>query len=225
MRPAIRLPALMGTPSIFVFTHDSIFLGEDGPTHQPVSQLLSLRSIPGLLVLRPCDANETAEAWRAAIEHREGPTALVLTRQSLPILAETQERARDGFPRGGYVLADPPDGEPQALLLASGSEIAPAIEAHRTLLEEGIATRVVSMPCWSRFDAQDADYRESVLPAAVTRRLAIEAGVAIGWHKYVGDRGDVLSQDGFGASAPLKDMQQEFGFTSEEVVRRVKALL
>ncbi len=225
MRPAIRLAALMGTPSIFVFTHDSIFLGEDGPTHQPVSQLLSLRSIPGLLVLRPCDANETAEAWRAAIENRQGPTALVLTRQSLPILAETQTRSGDGFQRGGYVLADPPNGEPQALLLASGSEIAPALEAHRALLEEGVATRVVSMPCWSRFDAQDADYRESVLPAAVTRRLAIEAGVAIGWHKYVGTRGDVLSQDGFGASAPLKDIQQEFGFTAEEVVRRVKALL
>ncbi len=225
MRPAIRLAALMEIPSISIFTHDSIFLGEDGPTHQPVSQLLSLRSIPGLLVLRPCDANETAEAWRAAIEHREGPTALVLTRQSLPILAETQARARDGFPRGGYVLADPPNGEPQVILLASGSEIAPAIEAHRILLEEGVATRVVSMPCWSRFDAQDADYRESVLPTGVTRRLAIEAGVAIGWHKYVGDHGGVLSQDGFGASAPLKDMQQEFGFTAEEVVRRVKALL
>ncbi len=225
MRPAIRLAALMEIPSIFVFTHDSIFLGEDGPTHQPVSQLLSLRSIPGLQVLRPCDANETAEAWRAAIEHRDGPTALVLTRQKLPILAETLERAKEGFPRGGYVLADPPSGDPQALLLACGSEIALALEAHRTLLSEGIATRVVSMPCWSRFDAEDADYRESVLPAAVPRRLAIEAGVPIGWHKYVGDRGDVLSQEGYGASAPLKDLQQEFGFTAEEVVRRVKALL
>ena len=225
MRPSIRLAALMEIPSIFIFTHDSIFLGEDGPTHQPVSQLLSMRSIPGLLVLRPCDANETAEAWRAAIEHRDGPTALVLTRQKLPILAETLERARDGFPRGGYVLADSPSGDPQALLLACGSEIVPALEAHRTLLDEGVATRVVSMPCWSRFDAQDDAYRESVLPAAVTRRLAIEAGVAIGWHKYVGDRGDVLSQEGFGASAPLADVQQEFGFTAEEVVRRVKALL
>ncbi len=225
MRPAIRLAALMEIPSISIFTHDSIFLGEDGPTHQPVSQLLSLRSIPGLLVLRPCDANETAEAWRAAIEHRDGPIALVLTRQKLPILAETLERAREGFPRGGYVLADPPNGDPQALLLASGSEIAPALEAHRALLEEGIATRVVSMPCWSRFDAQTEAYRESVLPAAVSARLAIEAGVAIGWHKYVGSGGDVLSQEGFGASAPLKDLQQEFGFTPEEVVRRVKALV
>ncbi len=225
MRPAIRLAALMEIPSIFIFTHDSIFLGEDGPTHQPISQLLSLRSIPGLQVLRPCDANETAEAWRAAIEHRGGPTALILTRQKLPILAETLERASEGFPRGGYVLADPPSGDPDALLLASGSEIAPALEAHRTLLEEGVGTRVVSMPCWSRFDAQDDAYRESVLPAGVGHRLAIEAGVAIGWHKYVGDRGDVLSQEGFGASAPLGDLQQEFGFTPEEVVRRVKALL
>ena len=224
MRPSIRLAALMELPSIFVFTHDSIFLGEDGPTHQPISQLLSLRSIPNLLVLRPCDANETAEAWRAALEHRGGPTALVLTRQKLPILAETLERAREGFPRGAYVLAAAP-GTPAALLLASGSEVAPALEAHRALLAEGIATRVVSMPCWSRFDAQDAAYRESVLPATVKNRLAIEAGVSIGWHKYVGDAGDVLSQDGFGASAPLADVQREFGFTAAEVARRVKALL
>ncbi len=225
MRPSIRLAALMGLPSIFIFTHDSIFLGEDGPTHQPVSQLLSLRSIPGLQVLRPCDANETAEAWRAAIEHRDGPTALVLSRQKLPILAETLEHAREGFPRGGYVLVDPPNGDPQALLLASGSEIALALDAHRALLAEGIATRVVSLPCWSRFDAQDETYRESVLPPSVSRRLAIEAGVSMGWHKYVGAGGDVLAQEGFGASAPLKDLQQEFGFTTEEVVRRVKALL
>ncbi len=225
MRPSIRLAALMAVPSIFIFTHDSIFLGEDGPTHQPISQLLSLRSIPDLLVLRPCDANETAQAWRVAIEHRGGPTALVLTRQKLPILAETLERARDGLPRGGYVLADPPGGGASVLLLACGSEIALALEAHRTLLEEGVATRVVSMPCWSRFDAQDDAYRESVLPAAVSRRLAIEAGTAIGWHKYVGTGGDVLSLEGFGASAPLADLQREFGFTTKDVVRRVKALL
>ncbi len=225
MRPAIRLAALMEQPSIFIFTHDSIFLGEDGPTHQPVSQLLALRSIPGLLVLRPADANETAEAWRAAIEHRDGPTALVLTRQKLPILAEALEKAGEGVPRGAYVLADPPEAEPAALLLASGSEVSLALEAHRTLLGEGVATRVVSMPCWSRFDAQPEAYRRSVLPTEVSRRLAIEAGVAIGWHKYVGDGGEVLSQEGFGASAPLADVQQEFGFTADEVVRRVKALL
>jgi transketolase len=224
MRPSIRLAALMGIPSIFVFTHDSIFLGEDGPTHQPVSQLLSLRSIPNLQVLRPCDANETAEAWRAALERRDGPTALVLTRQKLPVLAETLERAREGFPRGAYVLADAP-GTPDALLLASGSEVAPALDAHRALAADGVATRVVSMPCWSRFDVQTEAYRESVLPAAVKRRLAIEAGVSIGWHKYVGDAGAVLSQEGFGASAPLKDVQREFGFTADEVARRMKALL
>lgn len=224
MRPAIRLAALMELPSIFIFTHDSIFLGEDGPTHQPISQLLSLRSIPGLLVLRPCDANETSEAWRAAIENREGPTALVLSRQKLPILEQTLARARAGFPRGGYVLADPPEATPEVLLLASGSEVALALEAHRRLLADHIPTRVVSLPCWSRFDAQDEAYRESVLPASIGRRLAVEAGVSIGWHKYVGAAGDILSQDGFGASAPLKDLQSNFSFTPEEVVRRVRAL-
>ena len=225
MRPSIRLAALMKVPSIFIFTHDSIFLGEDGPTHQPVSQLLSLRSIPGLLVLRPCDANETAEAWRLTIENQAGPTALILSRQKLPILAETLEKARQGCARGGYVLADPPAGEPTAILLASGSEVSLALEAHRRLLDEGVATRVVSMPCWSLFDAQDADYRESVLPGGVTRRLAIEAGVSIGWHKYVGTGGDVMAQDGYGASAPLKDLQAAFSFTPEEAVRRLRVLL
>lgn len=225
MRPAIRLAALMELPSIFIMTHDSIFLGEDGPTHQPISQLLSLRSIPGLQVLRPCDANETTEAWRAALGYSHGPTALVLTRQKLPILNETRERAREGLPRGAYVLADPPEGDPAAILMASGSEVSLALEAYRRLLDAGVGTRVVSMPCWSHFEAQDADYRESVLPKARTKRLAIEAGVSIGWHRYVGPEGDILAQDGFGASAPLKDLQTHFGFTPEEVVRRVQALL
>ncbi len=225
MRPSIRLAALMELPSIFIMTHDSIFLGEDGPTHQPISQLLSLRSIPGLLVLRPCDANETAEAWRAAVQNTHGPTALVLSRQKLPILAQTRERAREGFARGAYVLADPPVGDPEAILLASGSEVALALEAHQRLLDAGVGTRVVSMPCWSLFDAQDDAYRESVLPSGVTRRLAIEAGVSIGWHKYVGSEGYTLCQDGFGASAPLRDLQQEFGFTPEGAVRRLEAML
>ncbi|MEM7585674.1 MAG: transketolase, partial [Acidobacteriota bacterium] len=225
MRPSVRLAALMGLPSIFIFTHDSIFLGEDGPTHQPISQLLSMRSIPNLLVLRPCDANETAEAWRAALTNQDGPTALVLTRQKLPILEETFERAAEGLPRGAYVVADPPNGEPQVILIASGSEVSLALEAHRQLLAEGVATRVVSMPCWSLFDAQDEAYRESVLPSGISRRLAIEAGCSMGWHKYVGPSGDILAQDGFGASAPLADLQQHFGFVPEEVIRRVKALV
>jgi len=224
MRPAIRLAALMGLPTIYVFTHDSIFLGEDGPTHQPVSQLLSMRAIPGVLVLRPADANETAVAWRLAIEHRDGPTVLALTRQSLPVLAETVDRAGGGVARGAYVLAEAP-GAAAAILIASGSEVALAREAHGRLLAEGIATRVVSMPCWSLFDAQDQAYRDAVLPPGVPRRLAIEAGVSLGWHKYVGRQGDVLAQDGFGASAPYKDLTREFGFTVDEVVRRVKALL
>ncbi|MEE8524874.1 MAG: transketolase [Thermoanaerobaculia bacterium] len=225
MRPAIRLAALMELPTIYVFTHDSILLGEDGPTHQPVSQLLSMRSIPGLLVLRPADANETAAAWRLAIEHRDGPTALILTRQKLPIFAETVDRAGNGVARGGYVIADPSSAEPRAILLASGSEVSLAVEAHRRLLDRGIATRVVSLPCWSLFDAQDAGYRESVLPASVPRRLAIEAGVSIGWHKYAGAEGEVMSQDGFGASAPGGDLARHFGFTAEEVVRRVEAMV
>ncbi len=225
MRPAVRLAGLMGLPSLFIFTHDSIFLGEDGPTHQPISQLLSMRSIPGVTVLRPCDANETTEAWRAAIKNQQGPTVLVLSRQSLPVLAQTLERAAEGLPRGGYVLADAPNGAPDAVLLASGSEVALALTAQQQLKSEGVATRVVSMPCWSLFDAQDAGYRDSVLPAGVSKRLAIEAGCSLGWHKYVGADGDVLALDGFGASAPLAALQQEFGFTPEEVVRRVKAMM
>jgi transketolase len=189
-----------------------------------VSQLLSMRSIPGLLVLRPADANETVAAWRLAIEHRGGPTALILTRQTLPVHAETADRAAEGVGRGAYVLADPPDGDPRAILIASGSEVALAMEAHRRLLDRGVATRVVSMPCWSLFDAQDAGYRESVLPASVGRRLAIEAGVSIGWHKYAGDGGEVMSQDGFGASAPGGELARHFGFTAAEVMRRVEAM-
>jgi len=225
MRPAIRLAALMELPTIYVLTHDSICLGEDGPTHQPVSQLLSMRAIPGLLVLRPADANETSAAWRLAIEHRDGPTALILTRQKLPVLAETVGRAAAGVGRGGYVLADSPDGEPRAILIASGSEVSLAVDAHRRLLDRGLATRVVSMPCWSLFDAQDAGYRQSVLPASVPRRLAIEAGVSIGWHKYVGIDGGVMGQDGFGASAPGGEVARHFGFTADEVVRRVEAMV
>jgi transketolase len=219
-RPSIRLAAMMGLPTIYVLTHDSIFLGEDGPTHQPVSQLLSLRSIPGLTVLRPADANETADAWKVALE-ASGPTALVLTRQGLPVFEQTA----GGLKRGAYVLADAPGGDPKLLLLASGSEVQLVMEAHRRLSERGIASRVVSMPCWSLFEAQDAAYRESVLPAGVTARLAVEAGSPLGWDRYVGPAGAVLGQDGFGASAPYKDVARHFGFTPEEVVRRAEELL
>jgi len=225
MRPAIRLAALIGLPVKYIFTHDSIFLGEDGPTHQPISQLLSLRSIPGLTVIRPADANETSAAWRIAVERTSGPTALALSRQGLPILAGTDEKAEQGVARGGYVLADPPEGEPQIILIASGSEVSLALEAWQTLADDGISARVVSLPSWDLFDAQDAAYREAILPPAITRRLAIEAGSPLGWERYVGTDGDILGIDGFGASAPYSDLTKRYGFTVENLIQRVKSLL
>ncbi len=224
MRPAIRLAALMELPTIYVLTHDSIFLGEDGPTHQPISQLLSMRSIPGLLVLRPADAIETVLAWQLALENAHGPTALALSRQKLPILAETAAHAAAGVRRGAYVLADPA-GEPQVILIASGSEVALALEAHRQLQAREVPTRVVSMPCWSLFDAQDEAYRDSVLLPHCSRRLAIEAGSPIGWHKYVGPSGRVQAMETFGASAPQRELARAFGFTPEAVIRQVEQLL
>jgi transketolase len=225
MRPAIRLAALMKLPVRYVFTHDSIFLGEDGPTHQPISQLLSLRSIPGLTLLRPADAVETALAWRVAIENSEGPTALVLTRQKLPILAETVERAPEGLPRGGYVLADlPAGGVPAIVLIATGSEVPLALEAGKALAAGGTSARVVSLPSWELFDAQDRAYRDSVLPPG-TRRLAIEAATPLGWERYVGLEGAVVGIEGYGASAPAEDLAQAYGFTVERVAARAKELL
>jgi len=225
MRPAIRLAALMNLPAIYILTHDSIFLGEDGPTHQPISQLASLRSIPNLTVLRPADANETAQAWKVALERRKGPTALSLTRQGLPVMAEAVEGAQDGVSRGAYVLADPAEGSPQVLLLASGSEVSLILKAHKVLAEEGIRSRVVSMPSWELFEAQPAEYRKAVLPPELPLRLGVEAGVSLGWSKWVGDHGETLTQDGFGESAPAKDLAEHFGFTVETVVQRVHALL
>ncbi len=225
MRPAIRLAALMELPVVYVFTHDSIFLGEDGPTHQPVSQLVALRAIPGLTVIRPADARETVEAWRLALANRRVPTALALTRQKLPVLAETRGRAREGVARGGYVLSDPEGAEPRAILVATGSEVALALAAQRALAGEGLAVRVVSLPSWEIFDAQDRAYRDSVLPPALDRRLAIEAGSPLGWERYVGDRGGVLGVERFGASAPYRDLEGPYGFTVEEVKRRLRALL
>lgn len=224
MRPPIRLAALMKLPVIYVFTHDSIFLGEDGPTHQPVSQLASLRSIPNLTVIRPADAAETAAAWMVAVQKKDGPTALVLTRQNLPILGETVEKARINLPKGGYVLLDSP-GEPEILLLATGSEVSITLEAAKTLRAEGVRARVVSLPSWDLFESQPADYRESVLPNAVRRRLAVEAATPYGWHKYVGLDGDVHGIDRFGASAPYKDLAKAFGFTAEDVAEHARRLL
>ncbi len=223
MRPAIRIAALMGLHVVYVFTHDSIFLGEDGPTHQPISQLLSLRSIPNLLVLRPADAAETAEAWKVAAAHRGGPVALSLTRQGLPILAETLEGAAEGVPCGGYVLSGA-DSDPDLILIATGSEVPLVVDAGRQLSEDGVNVRVVSLPSWELFDAQSDHYRQSVLPAT-GKRLAVEAASPLGWERYVGDQGDILGIEGFGASAPAGDLAERYGFTVANVIERAQRLL
>jgi transketolase len=223
MRPAIRLAAMMGLPVTYVFTHDSIWVGEDGPTHQAVEQLASLRAIPDLVVVRPADANETAAAWRVAVERRRGPTALVLSRQNLPVLPGTDELAAAGVAAGAYVL-EVGAGAPAVVLIASGSEVALAVAAREQLAARGIAARVVSMPSWELFAAQPASHREQVLPPSVPR-LAIEAGVTMGWCRWVGDGGEVLGLDRFGASAPGTVAAANLGFTAEAVVERVLALL
>ena len=224
MRGAIRLGAIMGCHSIYVFTHDSIGVGEDGPTHQPIEQLLALRAIPGLTVLRPGDANETAAAWKVALERRNGPTLLALTRQGVPVIAE-QQRVREGVPRGAYVLDDAPGGEPDIILIATGSEVSLARAAASTLEGQGIAARVVSMPSWELFADQPQSYRDQVLPPAVTARLAVEAGTSIGWERYVGSEGEVAGIDRFGASAPGKVMMERYGFTAEAIAERAAALV
>ncbi len=224
MRPAIRLACLMKQHVIYVLTHDSIGLGEDGPTHQPVEHLASLRAMPNLTVLRPADANETAEAWRYAVKSNRGPTVLALTRQSLPTLDRSGLGAAELLHRGGYVLKDV-DGRPDALILASGSEVKLALAAAETLAKKGSAARVISMPSWELFDAQPDDYKNSVLPENVSARVAIEAGATQGWHKYVGINGTVIGLDHFGASAPMHDLFTNFGITAESVVQAVQALI
>src|SRR5688500_13988067 len=224
MRPSIRLAALMRQGPIYVFTHDSVFLGEDGPTHEPIEHLPALRAIPNLVVLRPADACETAAAWAVALERRDGPTALALTRQKLPVLAEAAERAAEGVPRGGYVLAEAEGGDPQVLLLGSGSEVHLLLGARQRLAAEGTAARVVSLPSWELFAAQSQAYRDSVLPPAVTRRLAVEAASPFGWERWVGTHGDVLGLDRFGESAPYEALAEHFGYTVENVAARARAL-
>jgi transketolase len=224
MRPPVRLAALMELPVIYVWTHDSVWIGEDGPTHQPVEQLAALRAIPNLVVIRPADANETVAAWRVALERRDGPTALALTRQKLPVLAETKRAAAETVARGAYVLVDS-SGIPDVILIATGSEVSLALGARDLLAEKGMAVRVVSMPSWELFDAQPASYQESVLPPRVTARLALEAGVSMGWSKYVGLEGDVLCLNHFGASAPYKVLAAQWGFTPEAVAKRAMELL
>jgi transketolase len=222
MRPAVRLAALMKSSVVYVWTHDSIGLGEDGPTHQPIEHLAALRAIPGLAVLRPADANETAHAWRAVLERPEGPKGLALTRQNLPVLEGT---SAEGVARGGYVLADASDGNPQVILMATGSEVQIAVEARKVLEESGVATRVVSMPCVEWFLEQDEAYRESVLPPAVRARVSVEAGVAQPWHRFTGDAGENVSIEHFGASADYQTLFREFGFTTENVVAAAKRSL
>ncbi len=224
MRPPVRLAAMMHLPVVYVWTHDSVWIGEDGPTHQPVEHLAALRAIPNLVVIRPADANETAAAWRVALERRDGPTALILTRQKLPVLFETMRNSAKNVACGAYTLVES-SSVPNALIIASGSEVHLALEARDLLAQKGIAVRVVSMPSWELFDAQPDLYRESVLPPLVTARLAIEAGVTQGWVKYVGPAGDVMGLNRFGASAPYKVLMEKFGFTAEAVAERVLWLL
>ena len=225
LRPSIRLAAIMELGVIYVFTHDSIGVGEDGPTHQPVEQLAALRAIPRLVVIRPCDANETAVAWRFAIESRDGPVALALTRQNLPTLDRTQFAAAGGLRQGAYVLADAPDGRPDIILIGTGSEVALVIAAREKLAQLNIQARVVSMPSWELFDAQSQKYRDSVLPRPVRSRLAVEAALPQGWHRYVGDGGDVIGVERFGASAPGNVVVERLGFTVAHVVERALALV
>jgi transketolase len=225
MRPPIRLAAMMGLPTIYVFTHDSIGVGEDGPTHQPVEQLAALRAIPGLIVLRPADANEVVEAYKVVMQLKNKPAALVLTRQNLPTLDRAQYAPAAGVERGGYVLADAPDARPEAILIGTGSEVSLCVEAHRQLAAEGIKTRVVSMPSWELFDAQSDEYRNAVLPPAVTARVAAEAGVEFGWQKYLGPSGRFVGMRGFGASGPYGTLMKHFGLTPAHLVAHVKQVL
>ncbi len=225
MRPAVRLAALNHLPCLFVWTHDSVWLGEDGPTHQPVEQLMSLRAMPHLWMIRPGDAAEAVEAWRVALNRKTGPVGLVLSRQKLAVLDRTKLGAASGVARGAYVLSDPDGGAPEAILIATGSELQIAFAAAQQLAGEGIRARVVSMPCWELFRAETAAYRESVLPAAITARVSIEAGVTLGWREWVGDRGVAIGLDDFGASAPYEVSQEKLGFTPARAAAAVRSLV
>jgi transketolase len=224
-RPAIRLSAIMELPTIFVFTHDAMGDGEDGPTHQPVEQLISLRAIPGLVVLRPADANEVIEAYRYIMQLRHQPAVIALSRQPLPTFDRSKYASASGVAQGAYVMADAPDHRPEVILIASGSEVSLAVAAHETLSSEGIRSRVVSMPSWEIFEHQPKAYRDSVLPPLVMARVAIEQGSVLGWDRYVGAAGQIIGMKTFGASAPLKELQRKFGFEPERVVAAAKEVL
>ena len=224
-RPAIRLAALMRQPVIYVMTHDSIGLGEDGPTHQPVEHLAALRAMPGLRIIRPADANETVEAWREAIVRRDGPTMLVLTRQSVPVLRVDGPGRAIGVHMGAYIVEDADDAEPDLILVASGSEVSLALAARRVLVDSGVTTRVVSMPSWEVFREQETAYQHEIFPPHIENRLAIEAGVSLGWCEWIGTSGAVISIETFGASAPAGELFRQFGFSVDNVVARARQLL
>ncbi len=222
MKPSVRLSALMELPVIYIFTHDSIGLGQDGPTHQPVEQLIALRSIPGLITLRPADANEVVEAWRVIIRLKHQPACLVLSRQALPTFDRARYAPAAGVARGAYVMADAESGKPAVILIGTGSEVALCVEVYETLKHEGIAARVVSMPSWELFEQQDQAYRDSVLPPDIMARVSVEEGSVIGWDRYVGMKGAEIGMHTFGASAPIKDLLTKFGFTREKVLAAAK---
>ncbi|MFZ1104320.1 MAG: transketolase C-terminal domain-containing protein, partial [Hyphomicrobiaceae bacterium] len=224
-RPAIRLSALMELPTIWIFTHDAMGDGEDGPTHQPVEQLVSLRAIPGLTVLRPGDANEVVEAYRYVMQMRHRPAVLALSRQALPTFDRSKYAPASGVTRGAYIMAEAAGGTPQIILIASGSEVALAVDAHEDLTSQGVRSRLVSMPSWDIFENQPQSYRDEVLPPKVKARVAIEQGSVLGWDRYVGPEGRVIGMRTFGASAPLKELQRKFGFEPERVVAVAKELL
>jgi transketolase len=225
MRPSVRLSAINELPVIYVWTHDSIGLGEDGPTHQPVEHLMSLRAMPGMTIIRPSDANEAVEAWRTAIHHRDGPVGLVLTRQKVPVIDRNQYASARGLTNGAYVLAEASGKKPRLILIATGSEVAVALEAREALEQDGVPTRVVSMPSWELFEKQPREYREEVLPPTIRARLSIEAGATLGWTKYVGDEGASIGLDRYGASAPGEVAMTKLGFSADNVVKHAKALL
>jgi len=221
-RPAIRLAALMEIPVIHIFTHDSIGVGEDGPTHQPIEQLPSLRAVPGLIIMRPADANEVTEAWRVIAKLRHEPVVLVLSRQALPTLDRTRYAPASGLEKGGYVLADAANGQPDVLLLATGSEVSLCVQAYEMLKAEGVKARVVSLPSWELFERQSQEYRDSVLPRSILARVCVEQASTFGWERYVGRLGHAIGMRTFGASAPLKELLKKFGFTAENVVAAAK---
>lgn len=225
MRPAIRLAALSEIQTIYVFTHDSIGLGEDGPTHQSVEHVAALRAIPRLNVIRPCDAHEVREAWKAALSRRNGPTALALSRQNVAVLDRSVLASSEGLHKGAYVLGEADGGSPALIIISTGAEVDLALEARDVLQAEGTPVRVVSMPCWELFEEQSDEYKESVLPSSVSARLVIEAGVRQGWDRYIGPKGDTLTVDRFGASAPANVVFEKYGFTVENAVSKARALL